>query len=106
METTTEEAERIIRISRDTYHLEALDRVISKKLTKDYPPQTDLAINVNLGCYGAYLEEGLPIFRDHTASARFKFNRVHILWEGSLHRFWEQGEYRYERRHYDRREDV
>jgi len=60
-----------------------------------------LAIYVNLGCYGAYLEEGMSVLRDHTAPARMKFNRVYVLWEGRLYKFWEQGENRYERWRYD-----
>jgi len=77
---------------------EALDRVVAKKLKKDYLPEVNLAIYVNLGCYGAYIREGLPIIRDHTAPARTKFKRVFVLWEGCLYKFWEDGKYQFEKR--------
>jgi hypothetical protein len=78
----------------------ALDRVVAKKLTKDYPPEVNLAIYINLGCYGAYVKEGLPIIRDHTAPARNKFKCVFVLWEGCLYKFWEEGEFRFEKWQY------
>lgn len=78
----------------------ALDRVIIKKLNKDYAPDVNLVIYVNLGCYGAYVKEGLPILRDHTAPAKSKFKRVFVLWEGCLYKFWEDGEFRFWQRQY------
>jgi hypothetical protein len=84
----------------------ALDRVVAKKVKKDYPPEVNLAIYVNLGCYGAYLEEGLPILRNHTAAARTKFKRVFVLWEGYLYKFWEEGKPRFEKWQYIRSEDF
>jgi hypothetical protein len=75
----------------------ALDRVVAKKLEKDYPREVNLAIYVNLGCYGAYVEEGLPILRDHTAAARIKFKSIFVLWEGCLYKFWEEGKSRFEK---------
>ena len=85
---------------------EALDRVVAKKLKKDYLPEVNLAIYVNLGCYGAYVNEGLPILRDHTAPARTKFKRVFVLWEGCLYKFWEEGKYQFEKWPYVRPEDF
>ena len=85
---------------------EALDRVVAKKLKKDYLPEVNLAIYVNLGCYGAYVKEGLPILRDHTAPARTKFKRVFVLWEGCLYKFWEEGKYQFEKWQYVRPEDF
>jgi hypothetical protein len=84
----------------------ALDRVVAKKLKKDYPPEVNLAIYVNLGCYGAYVKEGLPILRDHTALARNKFKRVFALWEGSLYKFWEDGRCQFDEWQYARPEDF
>jgi hypothetical protein len=84
----------------------ALDRVVAKKLKKDYLPEVNLAIYVNLGCYGAYVKEGLPILRDHTAPARTKFKRVFVLWEGCLYKFWEEGKYQFEKWQYVHPEDF
>jgi hypothetical protein len=84
----------------------ALNRVISKKLEKNYSPETNLVIYLNLACYGAYVEEGLPILRNHTAAARHKFKRVFVLWEGFLYKFWEEGEYQFEKWQYVRLEDF
>ena len=84
----------------------ALDRVVAKKLKKDYPPEVNLAVYVNLGCYGAYVKEGLPILRDHTAAARAKFKSVFVLWEGSLYKFWEEGKLRIEKWQYVCSEDF
>ncbi|MBR1198979.1 hypothetical protein JQ634_28410 [Bradyrhizobium sp. AUGA SZCCT0240] len=78
----------------------ALDRVVSRKLKKEYPPGVSLAIYVNLGCYGAFIEEGLPILRDHTAAARAKFKSVFVLWEGYLYKLWEEGNPRFEKWQY------
>jgi hypothetical protein len=75
----------------------ALDRVVAKKLKKNYSPEVSLAIYVNLGCYGAYVEEGLPILRDRTAPAKTNFKRVFVLWEGSLYKFWEDGKLKFEK---------
>jgi hypothetical protein len=69
----------------------ALDRVITKKLNKEYRPEVGLVVYVNLGCYGAYVEEGLPILCDGTAGAKDRFKRVLVLWEGTLYQFWEDG---------------
>jgi hypothetical protein len=84
----------------------ALDRLVAKKLKKDYSPEVNLAICVNLGCYGAYVEEGLPILRDHTAAAKTKFKGVFVLWEGCLYKFWEEGKPRFEKWQYVRPEDF
>jgi hypothetical protein len=75
----------------------ALDRVVKKKLLKDYPPEVGLVIYVNLGCYGAYVSEGLPILRDGTRPAKEKFKVVFVMWEGTLYRFWEDGKYSFEK---------
>jgi hypothetical protein len=69
----------------------ALDRVIAKKLAKDYQPDVRLVVYVNLGCYGAYLDEGLPILRAGTSIAKDKFKAVFVMWEGSLYKLWEDG---------------
>jgi hypothetical protein len=70
----------------------ALDRVVSKKLKKDYPPDVRLVIYVNLSCYGAYLDEGLPILRSGTSAAKDKFKIVFVMWEGTLYKMWECGQ--------------
>jgi hypothetical protein len=70
----------------------ALDCVVAKKLGKQYPPSVGLVIYVNLGCYGAYVDEGLPILRQGTAPAKDKFKLVLVMWEGILYKFWENGE--------------
>ena len=70
----------------------ALDQVVTKKLNKDYPPDVRLVIYVNLGCYGAYLNEGLPILRSGTFPAKDKFKVVFVMWEGKLYKFWEDGQ--------------
>ena len=75
----------------------ALDRVIAKKIDKEYQPHVSLVTYVNLGCYGAYVGEGLPILRDGTSPAKDKFKRVFALWEGSLYRFWEDGIHSFEK---------
>jgi hypothetical protein len=69
----------------------ALNRVITKKLMKDYESDVGLVIYVNLGCYGAYVSEGLPILQEGTSPAKDKFKRVLVLWEGNLYKFWEDG---------------
>lgn len=69
----------------------ALDRVVTKKLGKNYPPDVGLVVYVNLGCYGAYVEEGIPILRGGTAPAKDKFKVVLVMWEGTLYKFWEDG---------------
>jgi len=84
----------------------AIDRVVAKKLRKDYPPDVNLVIYVNLGCYGAYVKEGLPILRGHTAPAKTKFKRVFVLWEGCLYKFWEEGRCQFEKWQYVRPEDF
>jgi hypothetical protein len=75
----------------------ALDRVIAKKIHKGYQPDVNLVIYVNLGSYGTYVSEGLPILRDGTSPAKDKFKRVFALWEGSLYRFWEDGMHSFEK---------
>jgi len=69
----------------------ALDRVVTKKIAKDYPSGVGLVIYVNLSCYRAYLDEGLPILRKGTAPAKDKFGAVFVMWEGTLYKFWDQG---------------
>jgi hypothetical protein len=70
----------------------ALDRVVAKKLGKKYLPGVSLVIYLNLGCYGAYVDEGLPILRQGTAPAKERFKVVFVMWEGILYKFWENGE--------------
>jgi hypothetical protein len=70
----------------------ALDRVVAKKVGKKYPPGVSLVIYLNLGCYGYYVDEGLPILRQGTAPAKDKFKVVFVMWEGILYKFWENGE--------------
>lgn len=69
----------------------ALDRVITKKLSKDYPPGVSLVVYVNLGCYGAYVREGPPMLQRCTSPAKQKFKSVFAIWEGTLYRFWDSG---------------
>jgi hypothetical protein len=69
----------------------ALDRVVAKKVGKEYPPNVGLVIYLNLGCYGAYVDEGVPILRQGTAPAKDKFKLVFVMWEGILYKFWENG---------------
>ncbi|MCK1618043.1 hypothetical protein IVA96_15600 [Bradyrhizobium sp. 159] len=69
----------------------ALNRVVAKKVSKDYPPGVSLVIYLNLGCYGAYTAEGLPIISESTSAARAKFRSVFVMWEGVLYKFWEGG---------------
>ncbi|KYG99833.1 hypothetical protein [Bradyrhizobium sp. DOA1] len=84
----------------------AIDRVIAKKLEKNYSPEINLAIYVNLGCYGTYVEEGLPILRNRTAPAGTKFKRVFVLWEGCLYELWEDGKPKFENWSYTHPEDL
>jgi len=84
----------------------AIDRVVAKKLEKNYSPEINLAIYVNLGCYGAFVEEGLPILRDHAAPAKTRFKRVFVLWEACLYRFWEDGKLKFEKWSYTHPEDL
>ena len=84
----------------------AMDRVITKKMTKEYQPEVSLVIYVNLGCYGAYVEQGLPILRDASAPAKDRFKNIFVLWEGSLYKFWEDGKYAFERQQYARLDDF
>ncbi len=84
----------------------ALDRVVAKKIEKDYPPEVNLVIYVNLGCYGAYVDEGLPILQHHTAAAANKFKSVFVLWEGKLYKFWENGNSIFEKWKYVSPEDF
>jgi hypothetical protein len=80
--------------------------VITKKLTKDYQPDVSLVIYVNLGCYGAYLSEGMPILREGTSPAKHKFKTVFVLWEGNLYKFWEDGKGVFENWQYARLDDF
>ncbi|MET4257206.1 hypothetical protein ABIC09_002142 [Bradyrhizobium sp. S3.12.5] len=84
----------------------ALDRVVSKKLGKDYPPGTALVVYVNLGCYGAYLKEGIPILQTGTAAAKDRFSVVFAMWEGVLYKFWEDGAAVSEQWPYARPDDI
>jgi hypothetical protein len=70
----------------------ALDRVVAKKVGNEYPPSVSLVVYLNVGCYGAYVDEGLPILRQGTARAKDKFKLVFVMWEGILYKFWENGE--------------
>ncbi|BBO09240.1 hypothetical protein TM102_07100 [Bradyrhizobium sp. TM102] len=69
----------------------ALDRVVTKKIRKHYPPGVGLVIYVNLGCYGAHLDEGLPILQNGTAPAKDKFSVILVMWEGAVYKLWEDG---------------
>lgn len=69
----------------------ALDRVVTKKVAKDYSSDVSLVIYLNLSCYGAYTAEGLPIISDSTSAAREKFRSVLVMWEGILYKLWEDG---------------
>ncbi len=71
---------------------EALTRVVTKKIAKDYLPGVGLVIYVNLGCYGAYIHEGLPILQNGTAPAKDKFRIVLVMWEGTVYKLWENGQ--------------
>lgn len=84
----------------------ALERVIAKKLKKHYSADVGLVIYVNLGCYGAYLDEGLPILRDRTAPAKDKFRDVFAMWEGTLYKLWENGKFVTEQWHYAELDDF
>ncbi len=84
----------------------ALDRVVSKKLRKDYPPGTALVVYVNLACYGAYQKEGIPILQTGTAAAKDKFSAVFAMWEGVLYKFWENGAAVSEQWPYARLDDI
>ena len=84
----------------------ALDRVIMKKIQKEYSPDVRLAIYVNLGCYGAYIDEGVPILRDRTERAKSKFKSVFVMWEGTLYKFWDNGCAAHETWQYNRPSDF
>jgi len=84
----------------------ALNRVIAKKLRKDYPPHVSLVVYVNLGCYGAFVREGLPVLRQGTSLAKDKFRRVFALWEGALYKFWQDRQGVFEERHFMRADDF
>jgi len=84
----------------------ALDRVVTKKIKKAYPAGTALVIYVNLGCYGAYVAEGIPILQAGTEPAKDKFKAVFAMWEGTLYKFWEDGERTSERWSYVQPEDF
>jgi hypothetical protein len=80
--------------------------VVAKKVRKQYPPSVSLVIYVNLGCYGAYVDEGLPIMREGTALAKDKFKLVLVMWEGVLYKFWENGESVFEKWQFERADDF
>lgn len=84
----------------------ALERVVTKKVNKDYPPGIGLVIYVNLGCYGAYVEEGIQLLRSGTAIAKDKFKVVLVMWEGTLYKFWEEGQSASERWSYANVDDY
>jgi hypothetical protein len=65
--------------------------VVEKKLTKEYGSDVSLVVLVNLGCYRAYLDEGVPVLSAATAAAKDKFQEVFALWEGYLFSFWKDG---------------
>jgi len=52
----------------------ALNRVITKKLTKDYQSDVSLVIYLNLGCYGAYVSQGVPILCEGASLAKNNSN--------------------------------
>lgn len=70
----------------------ALERVVSKKVAKGYQSGVSLAIYLNLNCYGAYVNEGLPIIANATAPASQQFKNIFVIWERSLYRLWQSGE--------------
>jgi len=84
----------------------ALNRVITKKLTKDYQSDVSLVIYVNLGCYGAYVSEGVPILCEGASLAKDKFKRVFVFWEGNFYKFWEDGKDVFEKWQYARLDDF
>lgn len=65
--------------------------VVGKKLSKKYDTATNLIIYVNLGCYGAYVDEGVPILREQTRAAKDAFQEIFVLWEGIVYSFWKAG---------------
>jgi hypothetical protein len=71
----------------------AVETAVSKKLGKHalYPAGTNLIVLVNLGCYRAYLREGIPLLYRHTSLAKNAFKGVYVLWEGSLYHCWDDG---------------
>jgi hypothetical protein len=69
----------------------AVTAVIVKKTKKLYAADTQLVIYVNLGCYGAYLDEGIEVLRNATEPAKDHFREVFTYWEGNLYRFWTLG---------------
>ena len=75
----------------------AVRRVVSKKLLKGYPESVSLAVYVNLGCYGAYVQEGLPILQRETSIAKSAFREVFVYWKGVLYSFWKSGRPNFEK---------
>lgn len=71
----------------------AVTAVVAKKIAKKYDANTRLLIYVNLGCYGAYLDEGVTVLAEATSSAKDTFSEVLALWEGNLYSFWSAGKY-------------
>lgn len=69
----------------------AVTGVVQKKIKKPYTIDTHLVIYVNLGCYGAYRDEGIEVLRHATESAKDHFREVLTYWEGNLYRFWKGG---------------
>ena len=73
------------------------DRIEKKIRNKNYDAKTSLVVYVNLGCYGAYMDEGITILREETGRAKNSFQEVFAYWEGALFRFWQHGCYKFER---------
>jgi hypothetical protein len=74
----------------------SLKSVIQKKLQKNYAPEIGLVIYVNLGSYGAYKKEALPILYEGTRVAKDAFREILVYWEGTLFRFWRDGRHDFE----------
>ena len=69
----------------------AVSNVVRKKLAKKYDPKVSLVIYVNLGCYGAYVREGISTLVAATRPARDAFHEILVLWEDTLYSFWKDG---------------
>jgi hypothetical protein len=72
---------------------DSLKAVIEKKLEKQYSADISLVVYLNLGSFGVYRNEGLPILRDCTLAAKDAFKEIMVFWEGTLFRFWKDGRY-------------
>jgi hypothetical protein len=75
----------------------ALETVIRKKIKKKYEPSISLVVFVNLGCYRAYVDEGIPVLRAGTSPAKGAFREVFAIWEGFLFSCWKDGQENTER---------